>query len=75
MTSAAARGAPVVIMAGGTGGHVYPGIAVLQAFRIALGEQPHRFVWIGSQKGIERKVIEGLGYNISDARDENHIML
>ena len=51
----------IVFTGGGTGGHVYPGIAVLQAFRIALGEQPYRFVWIGSQKGIERKVIEGLG--------------
>jgi UDP-N-acetylglucosamine--N-acetylmuramyl-(pentapeptide) pyrophosphoryl-undecaprenol N-acetylglucosamine transferase len=42
-------------------GHVSPGIAVLQALRQALGNKPLRVVWIGSEKGIERLVVEGLG--------------
>jgi UDP-N-acetylglucosamine--N-acetylmuramyl-(pentapeptide) pyrophosphoryl-undecaprenol N-acetylglucosamine transferase len=51
----------IVFTGGGTGGHVYPGIAVLQAFRQTPRGKACRFVWIGSQKGIERKVVEGLG--------------
>lgn len=51
----------IVFTGGGTGGHVYPGIAVLQALRDALRDQPVRFVWIGSQDGIEKSIVEGLG--------------
>lgn len=51
----------IVFTGGGTGGHVYPGLAVLQALRDTLEERPARFVWIGSEKGIERSIIEGLG--------------
>lgn len=50
----------IVFTGGGTGGHVYPGIAVLQALRQSLGSSV-RFVWIGSQTGIERTIVEGLG--------------
>jgi UDP-N-acetylglucosamine--N-acetylmuramyl-(pentapeptide) pyrophosphoryl-undecaprenol N-acetylglucosamine transferase len=50
----------IVFAGGGTGGHVYPGIAVLQALRAVLKDEV-RFVWIGSRKGIERKIVEGLG--------------
>lgn len=50
----------IVFTGGGTGGHVYPGIAVLQALRSALGGRV-RFVWIGSRAGIERSIVEGLG--------------
>jgi len=50
----------IVFSGGGTGGHVYPGIAVLQALRAVLKDEV-RFVWIGSRGGIERKIIEGLG--------------
>jgi len=51
----------IVFTGGGTGGHVYPGIAVLQALREALEDAPTRFVWIGSRTGIERSIVEGLG--------------
>jgi len=50
-----------VFTGGGTGGHVYPGIAVLQALRQRLEGRPVRFVWIGSEAGIERSIVEGLG--------------
>lgn len=50
----------IVFTGGGTGGHVYPGIAVLQALRSAVGPD-FRFVWMGSQAGIERTIAEGLG--------------
>lgn len=50
----------IVFTGGGTGGHVYPGIAVLQALTERLG-RPARIVWIGSEEGIERTIVEGLG--------------
>lgn len=49
----------IVFTGGGTGGHVYPGIAVLQALRkVSPGV---RIVWMGSESGIERTIAEGLG--------------
>jgi len=51
----------IVFTGGGTGGHVYPGVAVLQSLQEALGDTPTRFVWIGSKTGIERSIVEGLG--------------
>lgn len=43
----------VLIMAGGTGGHVYPGLAVANALR-ENGAEVH---WLGTQFGIEAKLI------------------
>jgi len=51
----------IVFTGGGTGGHVYPGVAVLQALQTAWKDQPVRFVWIGSEHGIEKTIAEGLG--------------
>ena len=45
--------APVLIMAGGTGGHVYPALAIANAFRAAA--QP--VVWLGTRRGLEARVI------------------
>ena len=50
----------IVFTGGGTGGHVYPGIAVLQALQASQDRQ-FRYVWIGSETGIERSIAEGLG--------------
>ena len=49
----------VVFTGGGTGGHVYPGIALAQAL---FPRARFRLVWIGSQSGMERQVIEALGW-------------
>ncbi len=40
-------------MAGGTGGHVIPGIAVAQALR----QQGHSVFWMGTPSGIEAKLV------------------
>ncbi|MBN1697903.1 MAG: undecaprenyldiphospho-muramoylpentapeptide beta-N-acetylglucosaminyltransferase [Spirochaetales bacterium] len=49
----------VVFTGGGTGGHVFPGLAVIDPLRQAWhgGE----IVWIGSVSGIERKIVESHG--------------
>ena len=51
MTQAATR--TIMIMAGGTGGHVYPGLAVAQH----LMGQGWRAVWLGTHAGLEAKIV------------------
>jgi UDP-N-acetylglucosamine--N-acetylmuramyl-(pentapeptide) pyrophosphoryl-undecaprenol N-acetylglucosamine transferase len=45
----------VVIAAGGTGGHIYPGLAVATAFKRA--EPDAHVAFIGTSRGLERKLI------------------
>jgi UDP-N-acetylglucosamine--N-acetylmuramyl-(pentapeptide) pyrophosphoryl-undecaprenol N-acetylglucosamine transferase len=40
-------------MAGGTGGHVYPALAVAKA----LQQQSHEVVWLGTQRGLESRIV------------------
>ncbi len=44
---------------GGTGGHVYPGLAVIQSLREKSPDI--RVLWIGSRKGMEKKIIDRSG--------------
>jgi len=50
-----------LIMAGGTGGHVFPALAVAQALR-NNGVTVH---WLGTRSGIEAKVVPQSGFNIA----------
>lgn len=47
----------VMIVAGGTGGHVYPGLAVAEALR-ARDVELH---WMGTERGIEARVVPQAG--------------
>lgn len=49
----------IAFTGGGTGGHIYPGLAVIQALR----EKGFagRIVWIGSQKPLDRSIVEKEG--------------
>ena len=51
---------PIMVMAGGTGGHVFPALAVADCLR-QKGEQ---IVWIGTHSGIESRLVPGAGYPI-----------
>ncbi len=52
----------VLIAGGGTGGHLYPGIALAREFeRLAPGTQ---VVFVGTTKGLEAKIIPQEGYKI-----------
>ncbi len=48
----------IVFTGGGTGGHVFPGIAVAEALRERIDLDEHRIVWIGSTAGMEREIVE-----------------
>ncbi len=45
--------APVLIMAGGTGGHVYPALAIADA----LADRGQPVVWLGTERGLEARVV------------------
>lgn len=51
---------PVMILAGGTGGHVFPALAV--AKKIEQHNVP--IIWVGTKKGIESKVVNKAGYRL-----------
>ncbi|MGB5334945.1 MAG: glycosyltransferase, partial [Woeseiaceae bacterium] len=51
---------PILVMAGGTGGHVYPALAVARA----LQAKSWNVVWLGTQRGLEARVIPAAGIDI-----------
>ncbi|MFE2329788.1 glycosyltransferase, partial [Streptomyces sp. NPDC059385] len=52
----------VVIGAGGTGGHIYPGLALAEALRAAVPGAVVSF--IGTERGLETELIPGAGHRL-----------
>ncbi len=50
----------VIIAAGGTGGHIYPGLAVGKS----LEKLGIKVDWIGTKTGMENKILEGLDFKL-----------
>ena len=53
-------GRPILVMAGGTGGHIYPALAVARA----LESHSQEIVWLGTHRGLESTVIPAAGIDI-----------
>jgi UDP-N-acetylglucosamine--N-acetylmuramyl-(pentapeptide) pyrophosphoryl-undecaprenol N-acetylglucosamine transferase len=48
---------PILIMAGGTGGHVFPALALARLLR----ERSHEVVWLGTERGLESRLVPAEG--------------
>lgn len=64
MMAAAASRRPVLIMAGGTGGHVFPALAVAEE----LSARGVAVSWLGTRRGLEARVVPAAGYPLSTMR-------
>lgn len=51
---------PILIMAGGTGGHVFPALALARALRAGAVE----VVWLGTRRGIEARLVPAEGIDM-----------
>lgn len=52
----------IVIAGGGTGGHLFPGIAIAEAF--IRRDNANEVLFIGTERGIEKRVLPELGYRL-----------
>ncbi len=51
-----------ILTGGGTGGHVYPAVAIADALKIKYPQA--RFLYVGIRGRAEEKIVPGLGYEI-----------
>ena len=56
----------IAVMAGGTGGHVFPALAVAEALRT----QGARVFWIGTRRGMEARLVPEHGFEVDWLRIE-----
>lgn len=59
-------GARVTVLAGGTGGHIFPGLAVAEVLRKAGA----RVDWLGTPHGLENRLVPAAGFPLGRVRIE-----
>jgi UDP-N-acetylglucosamine--N-acetylmuramyl-(pentapeptide) pyrophosphoryl-undecaprenol N-acetylglucosamine transferase len=52
----------IIIAGGGTGGHLFPGIAIAEEF--LRRDQTSSILFVGTKKGLEQKVLGDMGFNL-----------
>jgi UDP-N-acetylglucosamine--N-acetylmuramyl-(pentapeptide) pyrophosphoryl-undecaprenol N-acetylglucosamine transferase len=58
----------MIVAGGGTGGHLFPGVAIAEEF---LGRNPaNRVLFIGTERGLEKRVLSGLGLPLETLKVE-----
>jgi len=50
----------ILVMAGGTGGHIYPALAVARALQASSSE----IIWLGTHRGLESRVVPEAGIDM-----------
>ena len=64
----ASGGLAMVIAGGGTGGHLFPGVAIAEEF---MARNPaNRVLFIGTERGLEKRVLSRLGFPLRTLRVE-----
>ncbi len=58
----------VIIAGGGTGGHLFPGLAIAEEFK--RRDENNEVVFVGTEHGIEARIIPREGYPIKFVRSE-----
>ncbi|MDI9569629.1 MAG: undecaprenyldiphospho-muramoylpentapeptide beta-N-acetylglucosaminyltransferase [Pseudomonadota bacterium] len=53
----------MIVAGGGTGGHLFPGVAVVEAF--LSRDRRHEALFVGTERGLEKKVLPELGYSLA----------
>ena len=62
------KGPGLIIAGGGTGGHLFPGIAIAEEF---LKRDPaNRVLFIGTKRGLEQRILGSLGYPLETLKVE-----
>lgn len=52
----------VLIAGGGTGGHIYPGIAIAQELK--RRDPRNRIIFVGTERGLETRIVPGEGFQL-----------
>ncbi len=63
----------IIIAGGGTGGHLFPGLALAEEFK--KRDPQHEVVFVGTEHGIEARIIPREGYPIRFVRAEGIVGL